>query len=255
MNPSAPTVPVNWHELANRHALDAAAMLKRRLKLGDELGELEGNDLLDAYAGCDSTVARGCIFCGSADGRAVIAKFHASLARALGALDTTGMRDTASAHELANYVLIAECTGTPRPANFDGALLKPLVARRKDYFDAQRRSMAFTSLALGDTATALAFLDAKPAAYEQPRLSFEFNTYELIRYLAAALEKRRPADWTEPAWLEYLETFPLHLAADAAEWPDIFMFARVLAELRGDKIADIADDLHARVQRLAQEAE
>ena len=76
-----------------------------------------------------------------------------------------------------------------------------------------------------------------------------------IRYLAAALDKRWPADWIEPAWVEYLNLFPLHLAADAAEWPDLFMFARVLAELRGDKIADIADDLHARVQRLAQEAE
>ena len=78
----------------------------------------------------------------------------------------------------------------------------------------------------------------------------------MIRYLAAALEQA-PAGGLDRAAVarDTWTLFPLHLAAEAAEWPDLFMFARVLAQLRGDKVADIADDLHARVQRLAQEAE
>jgi hypothetical protein len=177
------------------------------------------------------------------------------LSRAVEALDSTRRGNTDAAHQIASFALIAECTGVPRPREIDAGLLTPLMPARKEFFDPQRRSMALAALALRDTATALAFLDAKPASYEQPRLQFEFNIYELIRYLAAAIDQRRPADWIEPAWLEYLNLFPMHLAADAAAWPDLFMFARVLAELRGDRISDIADDLHARVQRLAQEKE
>jgi hypothetical protein len=250
-----PPASVTWPSLADEHAPDAAAMLQRYLRLRDQLPRLEGRALTDQFAGSDSTLARGCLFVGAAATREVVAACHPSVARVLGVLDDMKRKDTAIVHHVVNFALIAECIGTPRPAGVDADRMKPLVAKRAEHFDAARRSMAFTSLALGDAPTALAFLDAKPASYEQPRLSFEFNLYELIRYLAAALDRRWPADWIEPAWLEYLEGFPLHLAADAAEWPDLFMFARVLAALRGDKVADIADDLHARVQRLAQETE
>jgi hypothetical protein len=46
MTPEMPTAAVTWHALTKRHAPDAAAMLNRRLTLGDELPKLEGNDLL-----------------------------------------------------------------------------------------------------------------------------------------------------------------------------------------------------------------
>jgi hypothetical protein len=222
---------------------------------GEKLGMFAENDLLSAYAGTAGVVARGSMLLGMDAPRPVISLYHAGLGRALQALDTTGMHDTAISHQILDFALIAECTGVRRPREMAVGLLQPLVPVRKEFLDPQRRSMALTALALRDTATALAFLDARPANYDEPRLEFEFNIYELIRYLSAALDKRWPADWIEPAWLEYLGLFPMHLAAEAADWPDLFMFARVLAELRGDRISDIADDLHARVQRLAQEAE
>jgi hypothetical protein len=180
---------------------------------------------------------------------------HPALSRGVEALDATDMRDTLAALRLLNFSLVAECAGKKRPPALDTTLLKPLLPVRKSFGDAQRRSAAFAALALQDTATALAFIDAAPAKYNQPVLKFEFNIFELIRYLAAAIDQRRPSDWIEPAWLEYLEGFPLHLAAEAAEWPDLFNFARVLAQLRGDRIDGIADDLHARIARLAQASE
>lgn len=246
---------VDWRSLSVKVSKSTAATLEHSAKLGGRLLELEGHDLLDAFSGVDGVFARGCIVNGSRAAQAAMEKYLESLPRARKALVSVDASKSAVAYQLANLALIGECTGKPGPAAGDIGLLKPLVRERHSFSDSRRRSMALTALALRDTATALALLDAKPAAYDEPRLSFEFNIHELIRYLAAALDMRRPADWIEPAWLEYLENFPLHLAAQAAEWPDLFMFARVLAELRGDKIADIADDLHARIERLAQETE
>ena len=143
--------------------------------------------------------------------------------------------------------------GTPRPPGFDSTLLASLLAARAEFGDAQKRAMAFTALALGDIPTALAFLDETPAVYDAPVVRFKFNHFELIRYLAAALAQRRPADWIEPVWVEYFSLFPLHISAQAAEWPDLFNFARILANVRGDKVGGIAVDLHARVQLMAKQ--
>jgi hypothetical protein len=66
------------------------------------------------------------------------------------------------------------------------------------------------------------------------------------------LDARRPADWIEPLWVEYFDLFPVHLAAQAAEWPDLFNFARILAGVRGENVASIADDIHARVMHAAR---
>src|SRR5262249_8846200 len=154
---------------------------------------------------------------------------------------------------LVDFALMAECMGTPRPPGFDSTLLQPLIAGRGEFSDARKRAMAFTALALRDTAAALAFLDETPATYDAPVVRFEFNQFELIRYLAAALDQRRPADWIEPAWVEYFTLFPLHISAQAAEWPDPFNFARILANVRGDTVNGIADDLYARVQLLAKQ--
>lgn len=99
---------------------------------------------------------------------------------------------------------------------------------------------------------ALSFIDEPPGSYDSPLLRVEFNQLELLRYLAAALDARRPADWIEPLWVEYFELFPVHLAAQAAEWPDLFNFARILAGVRGENVASIADDIHARVMHAAR---
>ena len=254
---SRPPLPVaaTWRELVERHAESAAAMLQNLVELTEELRESEGEDLLDMFAGSDAVLARGTIFCGSAAGRELMQRWHPVLPQVAAALTADGLQSDRVAHEILNFALIAECSGTRRPHGFDSKMLPPLLAEREELSDAQLRSIAFTALALRDTATARAFIDADPISYQQPIVRFEFNLFELLRYLADAIDRRRPADWIEPAWLEYLNLFPLHLAADAASWPDLFCFARVLADLRGEKMQAVADDLHARIERLANEAQ
>jgi hypothetical protein len=253
MSPAAKSASVTWGDLVatqTENAASAVAFLERKIP---RLATTSGFELTTAFAGCSGALARGILLCGTATVRPLVDGFHPHLPRVMEALAAQNRRGAPLAHWALDFALLAECTGRSRPPGFDRGLLEPLIAAREEFGDAQQRAMAFTALALGDTAAALAFLDERPRTYDTPVVRFEFNQFELIRYLASALDQRRPADWIEPAWVEYHTLFPLHMSAKAAEWPDVFNVARVLANVRGDKVSEIADDLHARVHLLAEQ--
>jgi hypothetical protein len=249
---SSRSAPVTWSDLVASRTEDSADTIASMEKDIDELPTLSETPLELTFAGCASVLARGFLFCGTAGTRRFLAGYHPHLVRLAKQLadDENGQK---SMREILDFALLAECAGAPRPPLLGRDLLGPVIAARREFFDHQRRSLAFTALALGDAAAALVCIDATPATHDAPVLRFEFNQFELIRYLAAAVEQKRPTDWIEPAWVEYFELFPLHIEAEAAEWPDIFNFARILANVRGDKVSDIADDLHARVQMAAKQ--
>ena len=149
-------------------------MLEHSAKLGGRLQELDGNDLLTAYAGIDGVLARSCILHGSSAGPA-IEEYLAAIPRARNAVDSMGAGKRAIAYQLVSLTIIAECTGmvvaSPRRQ-------RGVRAARGRAPDLPRFSTALDgiyALALGDTAAALAFLDVRPATYDEPRLAFEFN--------------------------------------------------------------------------------
>ncbi|VTU19994.1 hypothetical protein H4CHR_00496 [Variovorax sp. PBS-H4] len=240
-----------WRELLARHAPAVHALVEQELQDFADVAQREAEDLPSAFAGEDDVVARGILACGKAEVVPLVELMHPMLRRALGAVSDNDRRNSLAAKRILSFALLAEGVGTKTPSGLDATPLKSLAAGRKSLSDTEQRSAALLALAFGDPDTARALIDAEPVSYEQPVVRFEFNLYELIRYLAHVIEHRRPADWIEPAWGEYLAGFPMHLAADAAEWPDIFYFARVLANARGDRVGDMADDLHARVRLLA----
>jgi hypothetical protein len=253
MTGSKKSAAMTWSHLIATEAGNAAGSVAYLKKEIPGLGSISGVELTSVFAGCSAALARGILLCGTATTRALVSGFHPHLLRVIEALAEQNRRGAPLAHWVVDFALMSECMGTPLPPGFNSALLQPLVAARGDFSDARKRAMALTALALGDTLSALAFLDEEPKIYDAPVVRFEFNQFELIRYLTAALEQRRPADWIEPAWLEYFTLFPMHISAKAAEWPDSFNFARILANVRGAKVSDIGDDLHARVQLLAKQ--
>jgi len=243
---------LEWPAYVAKFAPLAGGSAQKVAAKATDLPQREDSLLTAAFAGNDRVLSASIGLGGTEGARPMVERFHPHLERALAAFGEEDRLDSPHVQALLNFALIAECMGTPRPESFDSALLKPLVPVRKDFGDAQKRSIAFTALALGDTATALAIMNQKPRAFDAPVLRFEFNQLELIRYLAAVIDARRPADWIEPAWVEYFALFPMHLTAQAAFWPDLFNFARVLANVRGENVAKIADDIHARVQLAAR---
>jgi len=246
---------LTWHELLSRHEPAVRSLIAQQLENFEDIGERGSNELPSVFSGSDQILARGILACGCDEVRPLMRLLHPFLPKALAALRDQKREHWQSAKWMLSFAVLAECMGTPRPAGFDGTILKPLVGSRSELKDEEKRSVALLALALGDTTTARAMLDAGPSTYEQPVLAFKFNLFELIRYLADAIDQHRPSDWIEPAWTEYIAGFPMHLAADAAKWSDLFYFARILANVRGDQVGQIADDLHARVHLLAQQGQ
>ena len=249
---SSPLNPVDWRILVEQHAAPTKEQVDRLARDSHGYHALSGARLRSAMAGSDGVLAGGIALCGSATVRDFVHGCHPHLPRVVDELRAQDRLGAPIVGWMLNFALMSECLGVARPAGFDAELLKPLLRAREEAGDTQRRSLAFTALALGDTTSALSFIDEPPGSYDSPLLRVEFNQLELLRYLAAALDARRPADWIEPLWVEYFELFPVHLAAQAAEWPDLFNFARVLAGVRGENVASIADDIHARVMHAAR---
>lgn len=244
-----------WRELLARHGPAVRTLIEQELHDFSDIAQREAEKLPSAFAGEDDVLTRGILACGKTEVVPLVQLMHPMLRRALGALSNSDLKNSQAAKWILSFALLAEGVGTEIRPRFDATPLKPLIAGRKDLSDTEQRSAALLALALNDPATARALIDAEPASYAQPIVRFEFNLYELIRYLAHVIEHGEPADWIEPAWGEYLAGFPMHLAADAAEWPDVFYFARVLANARGDRVGEIADDLHARVRLLASQGQ
>jgi hypothetical protein len=246
-------VPMSWREIVEQQAEPTRAALTRLEKFTAEFSHCEDAELAGAFGGTEEVLAHSLLLFGADACRPMMESWWAILPQVTATLDRYEMRGERLAHHILNFAIVAECADLTRPTGLDTESLQPLLAERETFSDTQKRSMAFTALALGETAAAYAFIGAEPIAQTEPGKTFQFNLFELIRYLADALDQQRPSDWIEPAWLEYLHLFPGHLAAQAASWPDLFCFARVLARLRGETVERIADDLYGRIMLLADE--
>ena len=171
---AASAKPLNWRDLSAKASPEAAAVLEHSAKLGGRLQELDGNDLLTAYAGIDGVLARSCILHGSSAGPA-IEEYLAAIPRARNAVDSMGAGKRAVAYQLVSLTIIAECAGMVVASPADSGVFGPLVAARRTFPDSRRRSMALTCLALGDTAAALAFLEVRTGGLRRAAARFEFN--------------------------------------------------------------------------------
>lgn len=248
---NASQIPVTWRDLVTNHAEPTQRRLEKLTLESAGYAALSGPRLRTAMASCDGVLGGGIALCGPMAVREFVRGYHPHLARVVDELRAQNRLAAPIVHWVLNFALMGESLNVTRPPGFDVSLLEPLMAGRSEFNATRCRALAFTALALGDTAAALEFVDEKPARHDAPVTRVEFNQLELIRYLAAAIDARRPALWIEPVWVEYFELFPMHLSAEAAEWPDLFNFARVLANVRGDDVATLADDVHARVKQAA----
>lgn len=250
-NQETASIAMTWSEILVQDAEWTRSVLHRQEKFADEFANCEDVELAGAFSGSGALIARGLLLLGGAVCRPMIEKWHGVLAQVAGTLEEHAMWGERLAHEVLSFAIVAECAGLPRPTGLGGDAIQALLVGRESFSDVQRCSMALSALSLGETTAANGFIDAERVARSDPGRQFQFNLFELVRYLADALDQQRLSDWIEPAWLEYLHLFPGHLAAQAAWWPDLFSFARVLAQLRGEAVEHIADDLHGRIMLLA----
>jgi hypothetical protein len=105
--------------------------------------------------------------------------------------------------------------------------------------DHDRRSFALVALAMGNVECAMRSIQAKSTPGPWcPNRTFEFNIFEMTRYFAAALSDQVDVDDVRPAYNEFVETFPIHLAAKASNFLDLFNLPMLL---RVSKEATLAE--------------
>jgi hypothetical protein len=115
----------------------------------------------------------------------------------------------------------------------------------------QRHSFAFLSLAYGEYDRIPVFLGAPLPNQVTPGASFEFDYPSMLLYFGAACRDHAAFDAVEPAWLDFLQSFPYRLGAEAVEWPHLFCMGRaVYHHIQGMPVGEVARETHKQIMQL-----
>lgn len=152
------------------------------------------------------------------------------------------------------YVNAALCSNAPLPPEAEGVeerwlkKFPKLVGELNQY---QRRTLGFAALASGQTALLEQLLQTKPKKKQfRAGSTFGPDVESFIYFLAAAAERGAGFEEVEPAWREYVWTFPERLAESAATWPDLLWCARaVFVKFEGLPTKKVGQTLHTRIKR------
>lgn len=152
------------------------------------------------------------------------------------------------------FINLTETTGLAPVGAFDDAVeswlaaLAPLAAS----FDRpDRLSLAFSALAFEIDDAVPRIMGEPLPANAPPGVAFQFDYPSLLGYLAAACRDRAGFDAVQPAWLDFLESFPYKIAAKSVEWPVLFSVARVVYHrIQGLPVADVARTTHQQIMQL-----
>ncbi len=240
-----------WTQLVERYGEFSVAALAREQARLDEIEAWSDARLLRVFSGNDVMLARLFALCGNGEYEQVLSVWHRLLPRLANAVVSSERMQHVTRRYVLYVALVLECKGYRLDAVFDSQWLNGLIGHRHFYNDAQVRTMALASLALGDTDLALAFIDASPMDVEwESGKRFEFNTFDLIRYLAQAIDADVGHGDLENCWNEFLSVFPLNLAADASDWPDLFFVRGAICKLSGREMKHVSSDVHSAIKGL-----
>lgn len=150
-----------------------------------------------------------------------------------------------------SYINVVKCCGgkLPAEANEVETRLPPRLARKAgELYEPRQRTMAFASLALGETALIDKFIvSARPETVE-PDKTFGPNMPALIGHLAVALEQQAAPEMVAAAWEDFLAEFPMECATETLSWSDLLWCGRaVLVHFQKQPLESVADTLHQLV--------
>lgn len=236
----------SWAGLSDMYGQSIVEALGRDREQIDALRTRDSNRLSWLLLGKDAVVVQSIAMLGNID-EELFGAWREELPRAISGLKQRGHENRVGGFRILSLALVLETTGFSRPDGVDDGWLKSLLTSAEDFSDQERRSLAFAALAMQRSDTALEFILADPIADPSPGQLFEFNTFDLIRYLAAAITDGLSAESVHPAWEEHVRLFPLNLAASASDWPDLLHASHALALMDGREPRTAADWLRKQV--------
>ena len=148
---------------------------------------------------------------------------------------------------------LAQTSGHDFPGAFGERQMQWLEAvapQAQELETSVRHSLAFSALAFAQDRFVPRFL-LQPNPPPEPGRAFQFNYPSLVGYLSAACQVRADYSAIEPAWIDFLRSFPYKLASGTIDWPHLFCLGRtVYHRVQGLPVAEAARETHKQIMQL-----
>jgi hypothetical protein len=153
---------------------------------------------------------------------------------------------------LLSYLNVARCCGGTVPA--DAATVEPewlqvLAEHKRKLTENEKVTLAFAALAAKTISLVPDFIAGGrlPKRFV-PGEVFQFNRQGFVRYLAVAIERQAAAQEIEPAWRDFVQSFPRLYAAKMIQFVDLMWCARaVMVHFERRPVETVADALHQMI--------
>ena len=244
-------VPITWRSIYERDKLPTVTSVQEDINYAREFVELDDNQLVDAYSGMEFTVASGLALLDVSRSSELVALCASQISRACETVKKQQLYKWGMGSSVLQMVLIVKGSGFAEELQIDAEWLKGILCSGEILSDLDRRKFALIALAVGDPECAMQFIGSNLIVEPwRPNQTFEFNIFELIRYLATALVNQVGVEDIQPAFNEFIELFPIHLAASASSLPDLFNLAYVVARIEGNGFSRVNSALNEQIKEL-----
>jgi hypothetical protein len=242
-----------WARLVEELAPEELENLGMFDDLAERLRTVRAPDTAAArLGGVDTSISAVLALAGPAPLQQLLAQVAPELPGVLAALKPRPTESQArSALWALSYLNAARCAGSVVPDDTtlaEAEWLGTLASSRTRFNEPEQHALALAACACGQPGLVTSILDAPPPEPFVPGVSFGFNVPDFVRYLAAAIEAGHTYDAVEPAWLDFVQRFPIKLDAQMLDWPALLWAARaVYATLGGRPVVGVGDELHRLV--------
>ncbi len=158
---------------------------------------------------------------------------------------------TADMLKLLAYLNAVWCCGTRGPTNaetLEQRWLPLILEHKRDLYEEKRNSTAFAAVAAGMAELTPALIGGPLTKRVKAGARFGGNLTGFIRYLASAIAVRVEAPTVMDAWYDFVNDFPVKLAAETCKWSDLLWCARaVMVHIEHRPVETVADALHELV--------
>jgi hypothetical protein len=240
---------MKWAELF----AGSVALHERTMRMASkEAAQPGAGDLEPIISGADDSLAAIAIIRGPAAGRdfpPAVASVVARIGRQL-QMFRDGIADR-SALELLSLLAISESVGAPlKRTDYDVDYRFKRFLTNKVFSRTEKMTVALLALDLGRIEDARLVVSAN----SRGGAAVPGDPLMLVKVLAAASGSQEASAEIDPAFDAFLVGFPGALKAEKAEWRQLMLSARlVLGKLGGIPAGEVAEHLHRRIKKIAEE--
>lgn len=245
-------VPVTWDALINEHKEAVNLTLESMKSLPQRLSMIGPPWTIGAVlAGPAETLSEAAVIFGPDSCRPAMEAVSEYLPKAIDEVFQNGVKVGAliSTIGLLSFLNVTRCCGVsvpPEAVTAETQWLEQLAPFIRKLSEEERSELALAALAANELALVPTFISGGPLREKfQPGQAFEFNEQGFVRYLAIAIEQGASAADIEPAWRDFVRSFPYKYAAGTLKFAHLMWCARtVMVHFEQQPVETVAGALH-----------